>query len=81
MKPILNVKELIVEGIGNQKLLDNVSFELSSGEILGVAGIAGSGQKELCEVLAGICRPKSGSAIFKGDEIIGLNPVKLSEKA
>lgn len=80
VKPILNVRDLVVEGVGNQRLLDNVSFELSSGEILGVAGIAGSGQKELCEVLAGICRPKTGSAIFKGDEIIGLSPREIIRK-
>ena len=36
------------------KALDNVSFTAYAGEILGVAGIAGSGQKELCEVIAGL---------------------------
>lgn len=36
------------------KLLDNVSFEAFSGEILGIAGIAGSGQKELLEAISGL---------------------------
>lgn len=42
-------------------VLDDVSFELRSGEILGVAGIAGSGQRELCEAIAGLYPVQSGS--------------------
>ena len=46
------------------KALKNVSFTARSGEILGIAGIAGSGQKELLEIIAGLQRPTSGSIVF-----------------
>lgn len=44
--------------------LDHVSFQLSSGEILGIAGIAGSGQRELLESIAGLQPMMSGSIIY-----------------
>ena len=46
------------------KLLDNVSFTAKSGEILGIAGIAGSGQRELLEAIAGLQHIDSGSIIY-----------------
>ncbi|MCI0502899.1 MAG: ABC transporter ATP-binding protein [Fusobacteria bacterium] len=49
--------------------LKDVSFEIKGGEILGVAGVAGNGQKELSEVITGLRSVKKGSVIFKGDNI------------
>ena len=46
------------------KVLDNVAFTAKSGEILGVAGIAGSGQRELLEAIAGLQRLDSGEIIY-----------------
>ena len=46
------------------KTLDNVSFTAMSGEILGVAGIAGSGQKELLESIAGLQALEAGSITY-----------------
>lgn len=46
------------------KVLDNVTFTAKSGEILGIAGIAGSGQKELLEAIAGLQKLESGDMIF-----------------
>lgn len=46
------------------RLLDNVSFVARSGEILGIAGIAGSGQRELLEAIAGLQHIDSGSIIY-----------------
>ncbi len=46
------------------KLLDNVSFTARSGEILGIAGIAGSGQRELLEAIAGLQHLDTGSIIY-----------------
>ena len=45
------------------KVLDDVSFEIKAGEILGIAGIAGSGQKELLESIAGLQQTEQGSSI------------------
>ena len=46
--------------------IDKVSFYIRGGEILGVAGIAGCGQKELCEAIAGLRPIQSGLMITKG---------------
>ena len=46
------------------KLLDNVSFEAKSGEILGIAGIAGSGQRELLEAIAGLQHLDEGDITY-----------------
>ena len=46
------------------KLLDNVSFTARSGEILGIAGIAGSGQRELLEAIAGLQHLDTGSILY-----------------
>ena len=73
-KPLLDVKNLTVLDGQRLKALDDVSFSLSGGEILGVAGIAGSGQKELCETIAGLDRAVSGDIIFKGESIRSLTP-------
>ena len=50
------------------------------GEILGVAGIAGCGQKELCEAIAGLRPLEKGQMIHKGDNIVGLPPKAIHEK-
>ena len=60
---------LVVEGLSmtnadGVKVLDNVSFTARSGEILGIAGIAGSGQRELLEAIAGLKELDSGEIIF-----------------
>jgi simple sugar transport system ATP-binding protein len=58
---LTNVSVTNKEGV---QLLKNVSFTARSGEILGIAGIAGSGQKELLEAIAGLQHLKSGSIIY-----------------
>lgn len=58
---ILEIKNLCCLGRNKKKGLNNISFELFSGEILGVAGISGSGQKELCECINGIRSVSSGA--------------------
>ncbi len=73
-KPMLSVRDLTVRGEEGVKRLDSVSFDLHGGEILGVAGIAGSGQKELCETVAGLERASAGSVRFLEEEMLGLSP-------
>ena len=64
--------------------LNNINFGLRSGEILGIAGIAGSGQKELCEAIAGLYPIQSGSILFKNNnetsELSGLSPIEIARK-
>ena len=68
------------------KVLDDVSFAARSGEILGIAGIAGSGQKELLEAIAGLQKLNSGDIIYfdpsKNNEKVDLRsktPVQIRE--
>jgi general nucleoside transport system ATP-binding protein len=49
--------------------VDNVSFQVRKGEIVGIAGVSGNGQSELLDCIAGITRPASGQIIFEGKDI------------
>ncbi len=73
-KLMLKVQDLTVVDEEKVKALDNISFTLNSGEILGVAGVAGSGQKELCEAIAGLYPVASGKIEYKEENIVGKNP-------
>ncbi|HPO02239.1 MAG: ABC transporter ATP-binding protein [Spirochaetales bacterium] len=78
--PLLQVDNLSLKDSEGIPLLDSVSFALRGGEILGVAGIAGSGQKELCECVAGLLKADSGSIRFLGEEIGGMSPRAIIRK-
>ena len=71
---ILKVVNLTVEKPDGSLGLDDVSFHIHSGEILGVAGVAGSGQKELCEAIAGLLPAKKGAVLYKKENILGKSP-------
>lgn len=60
--------------------LDTVDLEVFSGEILGVAGVSGNGQRELAEVMTGIRKPRSGRIFIEGEDVTGLDPGKITEK-
>lgn len=60
----LEVKSITCVNKEGSKVLDNVSFTARSGEILGIAGIAGSGQRELLEAIAGLQDLKDGQIIY-----------------
>lgn len=76
-KTILNVVDLSVENEEKTMALKNINFKLKRGEILGVAGIAGSGQKELCEAIAGLIHIKSGAVLCNKENIIGKTPDEI----
>ncbi len=60
----LIIKNITYKNREGVLVLDDVSFTARSGEILGVAGISGSGQKELLETIAGLIKPDGGDIIF-----------------
>ena len=64
LEPRLIVENLTVYDAMGVKRLDNVSFIANGGEILGIAGIAGSGQKELLEAVAGLQNISPGGSIY-----------------
>ncbi|MBQ6431108.1 MAG: ABC transporter ATP-binding protein [Oscillospiraceae bacterium] len=79
----LVVNNLTVRDKEGVKKLDNVSFAAMGGEILGIAGVAGSGQKELLEAIAGLQPEEPGSEIRyispEGNEmsLIGMDPLDI----
>ena len=60
----LEVKGVSFTGPDGVKKLSDISFAARSGEILGIAGIAGSGQRELLETIAGLLRPSEGDILY-----------------
>ena len=79
-RPLLEVRDLTIENDEGATAIDGVNFYIRGGEILGVAGIAGCGQKELCEAIAGLRPIKKGQMIHKGENIVGLPPKAILEK-
>lgn len=63
-KPLLMVDQVDVYADHGRKALDQMSFQVNEGEIVGVAGVAGNGQKELAEVLTGLRAWKKGAIQF-----------------
>lgn len=76
-KPILKVVDLTVLKSDGSTAVNDASFEIRSGEILGVAGVAGSGQKELCETIAGLLKPKAGAILYNKENIVGKTPSEI----
>ena len=72
-KPDVEIGEplLRVEGLAGEGKLNGVSLEVRAGEILGVAGVEGNGQRELAETLIGLRKPESGSIRLEGVDITG----------
>ena len=77
--PVLVVKNLSSKNAYGKKSLDNLNFDLYGGEILGVAGIVGSGQKELCETLTGLLKAECGEANFQGQNLLKLSPIEIKK--
>ncbi len=79
-RPLLELRDVSIRSDEGATAIDSVSFYIRGGEILGVAGIAGCGQKELCEAIAGLRPIEKGQMIHKGDNIVGLSPKAIQEK-
>lgn len=81
----LDVQNLSVTDDEGIKILDNISFKAYSGEILGVAGISGCGQKELLESIAGLVKTEENSSVIftpnkdEVEQLIGKSPKKIRE--
>ena len=83
-KPRIKVQGLTVRSIDGVLKLDDVSFTANSGEILGIAGISGCGQKELLEAIAGLQPTEAGSISYINDDgseeqLLGKDPLTISQ--
>lgn len=74
---LLETHHLSVDTEDGIRALDDVSMTLESGEILGVAGVAGSGQRELCETIAGLMPITEGAILFKKKNIENMSPRQI----
>ena len=79
-RPLLELRNVTIRSDEGATAIDDVSFYIRGGEILGVAGIAGCGQKELCEAIAGLRPIEKGEMIHKGENIVGMPPRTILEK-
>jgi len=79
----LSVRNLTVRDSRKVTMVDNVSFDIRAGEIVGIAGVAGNGQSELMETISGIRNAVSGEVMLDGQpvDILGLaKPADLRDR-
>jgi simple sugar transport system ATP-binding protein len=76
---VLRVNDLVVEDERGQTAVEGVSFEVLSGEIFGIAGVQGNGQRELVEGLTGLRHIVSGQVQINGQDSTRFLPRKITE--
>jgi simple sugar transport system ATP-binding protein len=78
--PILEVKNMVAMDDRGNTAVNEISFNLCAGEVLGVAGVQGNGQTELVYALTGLRPPAAGSVRILGEEVSKANPRQITEK-
>jgi simple sugar transport system ATP-binding protein len=73
-KNALEIEGLSVKGARGDLALQNIGVRVKSGEILGIAGVDGSGQRELFQAIAGLVKPVEGSIKFEEADLASLSP-------
>ena len=76
----LIIKDLFAKNDMGSNALSGINLKLKKGEILGIAGVDGNGQKELVEALIGLRKVESGKITFKGEDITNLTVRQIFEK-
>ena len=76
-KTLLKLDGLTVRNEDGILALDDIHADIRCGEILGVAGVSGCGQKELCEAVAGLLPIEKGKILYKGEDITGQSPREI----
>ncbi len=76
---VLKVKDLEYTDSWNRKMLDKMSFSVRKGEILGIAGVEGNGQRELVEMLFNLNVPDAGSVTVNGVDVIAMPQSKIRD--
>ncbi len=73
-EPILEISNLSALNDREQTALKDLTLKLHKNEILGIAGVAGNGQRELFEVLIGVRKAESGQVLFENEDITNRSP-------
>lgn len=76
---VYDISGITLEGKHGRKVLNDVTFNVGVGEILGIAGVSGNGQGELTEVLTGLVKPNQGTIKIEGRDITNLDPGAISD--
>jgi simple sugar transport system ATP-binding protein len=76
---VLQVEDLVVADDRGQTAVEGLSLEVRAGEILGVAGVQGNGQREFVEALTGLRPVISGKAVIAGQEVTHAAPRTITE--
>lgn len=74
----LKIVDLSVKSADGTMAVKDLNLEIKAGEILGVAGVAGSGQKELCESIAGLIPVDKGAILHNKENIVGKSPREIA---
>jgi len=77
--PMLQLRNLRVKSDRGSLALDDLSLMVCKGEIIGLAGVSGNGQRELAEAINGLRKVESGHIMFNGKEITNFSPAKVIE--
>ena len=77
-RPVLELDRLGAVDDQGLPALKGITLTVHAGEILGIAGVGGNGQKELAEVLSGVRRPTGGRILVDGQDMTGATPAELS---
>jgi simple sugar transport system ATP-binding protein len=76
-KVALAVRDLTVIGDREVTAVDHLDLEVHQGEIVGIAGVSGNGQRELAETIAGLRKAESGSISIDGVDVTGQSPKRV----
>ena len=75
----LEIRDLTVMGDRDLVAVDHLDLDVRRGEILGIAGVSGNGQRELAETIAGLRTPESGTIKVADVDVTGAHPRKVRE--
>ena len=78
-KPIIKVDKVSLS-YGRRKILDNISFDLNDGQILGLLGPNGVGKSTIFNIITGLLKPNHGSIIIGGENVINYPIASRSKK-
>src|SRR5699024_11576836 len=77
---ILSVDHLVVQDVRGLNAINDLSFQVRQGEILGIAGVDGNGQSELIQAITGLRNVEEGSVKINGKDVTNRTPRKRSEE-
>ena len=76
----LEISELKIKNEKGHEVVKDVSLRLETGQILGIAGVSGNGQRELAQAIVGLVKPTGGKVVLNGLELKGLSPAEIRRR-